>query len=39
MTAAPHRPDARGLPMVRPPDEARLADERAWLREVAQRPW
>lgn len=36
---APHRPDARGLPMVNPPDAERLARERAWLAEVARRPW
>jgi len=35
----PHRPDVRGIPMVHPPDAARLARERAWLAEVAQRPW
>jgi len=34
-----HRPDARGVPMVHPPDPARLAAERAWLSEVATRPW
>ncbi|MFY9342202.1 MAG: divalent metal cation transporter [Planctomycetota bacterium] len=36
---APHRPDLRGLPMVNPPDPERLAAERAWLAEIAQRPW
>lgn len=30
--------DARGLPMVRPPDPVALEQERAWLRDVAQRP-
>lgn len=34
-----HRPDVRGIPMVHPPDPARLAKERAWLAAVAQRPW
>lgn len=29
----------RRLPMVNPPDAARLAAERAWLAEVAKRPW
>jgi manganese transport protein len=36
---APHRPDVRGLPMVHPPDAAKLAADRAWLAEVATRPW
>ena len=35
----PHRPDIRGLPMVHPPDAARLAAERAWLAGLASRPW
>ena len=35
----PHRPDARGLPMVNPPDPERLAAERAWLADTASRPW
>ena len=35
----PYRPDARGLPMVHPPDPARLAAERAWLAEVSRKPW
>jgi manganese transport protein len=40
MTAnEPHRPDARGLPMVHPPDAERAAAERAWLADVATRPW
>ncbi|MFM7134785.1 MAG: divalent metal cation transporter [Planctomycetota bacterium] len=34
-----HRPDARGIPMVHPPDEAAVAAERAWLASVAGRPW
>ncbi len=34
-----HRPDVRGLPMVNPPDPARLEAERAWLADVATRPW
>jgi len=34
-----HRPDTRGLPMVHAPDAARLAAERAWLRDVAAKPW
>lgn len=32
-----HRPDVRGLPMVRPPDPAVLAEERRWLQAVEQR--
>jgi len=35
--ADPHRPDVRGLPMVRPPDPAVLAEERRWLRSVEER--
>jgi Mn2+/Fe2+ NRAMP family transporter len=35
----PHRPDARGLPMVNPPDPERLAADRAWLADTAKRPW
>ncbi|MGA1708264.1 MAG: hypothetical protein ACO4CI_06205, partial [Phycisphaerales bacterium] len=34
-----YRPDVRGLPMVHPPDPARLEAERAWLAEVSKRPW
>jgi Mn2+/Fe2+ NRAMP family transporter len=34
-----HRPDARGIPMVHPPDPARLAADRAWLDTVSSRPW
>ncbi|MFZ9882253.1 MAG: hypothetical protein ACO3QC_12720, partial [Phycisphaerales bacterium] len=34
-----HRPDARGLPMVHPPDAAALEADRAWLSSVASRPW
>ena len=32
-----HGPDARGLPMVTPPDPVLLAEERAWLGEVQKR--
>lgn len=39
MTDPTDRPDARGVPMVRPPDAQRLAAEREWLRETAGRPW
>lgn len=31
--------ETRRLPMVNPPDPARLAAERAWLADVATRPW
>lgn len=40
MTArSPHRPDTRGLPMVHAPDPERLAADRAWLRDLAGKPW
>lgn len=36
--AGARAPDARGLPMVDPPDPRALEQERAWLRAVAERP-
>lgn len=36
---SPDHADTRGIPMVHPPDPARLAADRAWLREVSERPW
>ena len=33
------RPDARGVPMVHPPDAERVAADRAWLADIAQQPW
>ena len=34
-----HRPDVRGLPMVRPPDPAVLEAERQWLRSLEECGW